>query len=204
MAESPSATVRRARFAATTAVFGAVWGALEMTVGAALHALHLPLAGLLLTALGLAVALMARRVFPARGIVLSVGVVAAFLKLFSFAAAAPVSAAVAILAEAAVAEGVLLVLGTSRFAFAAAGAVAGLVPLPHFVLGQALLFGAGVLERYARLLEWGAGVLGLSPDAVYSVLGALAALHAAAGVLAGLAAWALSGAALRRMGRAAP
>ncbi len=204
MAErAPADAVRRARFAATVAVFGAVWGAIEMSVGAALHAAHLPFAGLVLTFLGLGVGLVARRVLPLRGVVLAAGLVAATLKLLSFAAA-PWSAAVAILAEAAVAEAVLLVLGTTRIGFAAAGGLAGLVPIPHFVLGQALLFGAGVWERYAKLVAWGADLLGLSPDAAGTVIAALVALHAVVGLAAGLGAWALAGAALRRMGRAAP
>jgi len=204
MSERPLATeVGRARFAATVAVFGAMWGAAEMTVGAFLHAARFPLKGLLLTALGLTIALAARRVYDARGLVLTIGVVAATLKLMSFAAVSPLNAAIAIVAEAAIAEAVLGISGTRPSGFVAAGALAALFPLPFFVLGQALLFGEDVLVRYARLVEWGAGLFGLPPQAAIAAVGLLALLHALAGGIAGGAAWSLASVALRRMGRIA-
>ncbi len=193
--------VRQARFAATAAVFGSVWGAAEMTVGAVLHAARLPFAGLVLTGLGLVVALSARRAYPARYLVLAVGTVAAVLKLFSFAASPPLSASVAILCEAALAEAVLFLPGNRRWSFALAGAVAGLFPLPHLVLGQALLFGGDVLVLYARMLRWGATLTGLPEQSAALLVAVLAAIHATWGGLAGLVAWAVSGAAMRRLGR---
>jgi len=202
MSERPFATeVGRARFAATVAVFGAVWGAAEMSVGAFLHAARFPLKGVVLTALGLTIALAARRIYDARGLVLTIGIVAATLKLLSFAAVSPLNAAIAIAAEAAIAEAVLGITGGRRIGFAAAGALAALFPLPFFVLGQALLFGDDVLVRYARLVEWGVGLFGLPAGAAVTAIGVLAAMHAAAGAVAGLAAWSLASLALRRMGR---
>lgn len=202
MSERPFATeVGRARFAATVAVFGAVWGAAEMTVGAFLHAARFPFKGLLLTAIGLCIVLAARRVYDARGLVLTIGLVAATLKLFSFAAVSPLNAALAIMAEAAIAEAVLGVTGARPVGFVAAGSLAALFPLPFFVLGQALLFGEDVLVRYARLVEWGAGLFGLPPEAVVTVVAVLAAAHALTGAAAGAAAWGLATVALQRMGR---
>ena len=41
----------------TIAVFGALWGSVEMTLGAWLHATGMPFSGLLLSAIGITIAL---------------------------------------------------------------------------------------------------------------------------------------------------
>ena len=64
-------------------VFGALWGAVETTIGSVFHTLNVPFSGVLLTAIGIALALIGRLFVPQRGSVFFIGVVAAFLKMFS-------------------------------------------------------------------------------------------------------------------------
>jgi hypothetical protein len=170
----------------TVAVFGALWGAAEMTLGAVLHALVLPFSGLVMTAIGMLVALTGYRFVPRRGAVLAIAAVSALLKAFSLGSIV-LSPMLAILIEAALAELGLALAGgrTDRGALALAGALATLwVPLHPFVT-QGLVAGEGMVEIYRRLLAAGARQLHLDPRAVPAIVAALLAVHAAAGAAAG-------------------
>ena len=98
------------------AVFGALWGAIEMTLGAYLHVLlppganYLPLVGTAITALGLAVALVGRLFVPQAGSIFMIGVVAALLKLLSVGGV-KLGPLLGILIESGLAEVVLLAAG---------------------------------------------------------------------------------------------
>ena len=67
----------------TLTVFGTLWGVVEIGLGSVLHAIRMPLSGLLLAALGLVILLIGRLFVPRRGASLFIGVVAMLLKLFS-------------------------------------------------------------------------------------------------------------------------
>ena len=67
----------------TMAVFGTLWGLMEISVGSVLNATKMPLSGLILSTTGLLIAMMGRLFVPARGSTLFTGVIAMILKLFS-------------------------------------------------------------------------------------------------------------------------
>lgn len=171
----------------TVAVFGALWGVAEMTLGAVLHALTLPLSGLVMTASGMLIALTGYRFVPRRGAVLSIAAVTALLKAFSLGSIV-LSPMLAILAEALLAEAGLALAGgrANRGALALAGALATLwVPLHPFV-SQGLVAGEGMVEIYRRMLAAGARLLHLDPAAIPVIIAVLLLLHAAAGAVAGV------------------
>lgn len=64
-------------------VFGALWGAVEISLGSVLHTLNVPFSGVFLTGIGIAIALIGRLFVPRTGSVLFIGLVTAFLKMFS-------------------------------------------------------------------------------------------------------------------------
>jgi hypothetical protein len=85
------------------AVFGALWGAIEITLGAYLHVIFPPLAdtflvGVILAGLGGIIALTGRHFVPHTGSVLMIGVVTALLKALSLGGV-KIGPMVAILAE---------------------------------------------------------------------------------------------------------
>ena len=67
----------------TLAVFGALWGSVEMSLGAWLHAANVPFTGLLLSAVGVCIALIGYVFVPRAGAVFMISLVAAMLKAFS-------------------------------------------------------------------------------------------------------------------------
>ena len=180
-------------------VFGGLWGAIEISAGSALHALAVPFAGLLLAATGLTIALVGRLYVPRPGSVLFMALATAFLKMFSVGGVV-VTPIIGILMEGILAEGGLLLFRSSRAGFSVSAAVATLWPLVQpFVTQGLLLGGAGVLGVYDGVLRLGAKLFGLTPASGLAIVGLLVAMHAAAGVLAGIMAWHV-GTALRARG----
>ena len=180
-------------------VFGGLWGAIEISAGSALHALAVPFAGLLLAATGLTIALVGRLYVPRPGSVLFMALATAFLKMFSVGGVV-VTPIIGILMEGVLAEGGLLLFRSSRAGFSVSAAVATLWPLVQpFVTQGLLLGGAGVLGVYDGVLRLGAKLFGLTPASGLAIVGLLVAMHAAAGVLAGIMAWHV-GTALRARG----
>jgi ABC-type thiamin/hydroxymethylpyrimidine transport system permease subunit len=173
----------------TMAVFGALWGALEISLGSVLKALHLPLSGALLATAGLVIALIARLFVPRAGATLFVGVVATILKLFSIGGVL-IGPMVGILAEALLAEVVLTLAGRPRrTAFLLAGAlgVVWTVVQPFFT--GALLFGRDMLEVWLDLVSQAARLLGLPESAALLAAAGLVGLHLLLGAAGGWLAW---------------
>lgn len=173
----------------TMAVFGALWGAAEITLGSVLKALHLPFNGALLATAGLAIALIGRLFVPRRGSTLFIGVIATLLKLFSIGGVV-VGPMIGILSEALLAELALSLFGKpSRVAFLLAGAL-GLcwtVIQPFFT--GALLFGRDMFEVWFDLINSGSRLLGLGTGAAIWIALILVGLHALLGALSGWLAW---------------
>lgn len=185
----------------TLAVFGALWGLVEMSLGAALHALKVPLSGLLLAAVGVVIALAGRAFVPQRGSTLFIGVIAAVIKLFSIGSviAGPL---VGILAEALLAEIVLSLWGAPRrSAFLAAGSLAVLWTLVQPFFTGLLLFGRSFIVIWLDVIDEGVRLFGLNPNLPWLVLALLALLRIGVGVVAGWLAWEVALALKHRLAR---
>ncbi len=181
-------------------VFGALWGGLEATLGAALHVLRVPFTGLVLASAGLTIALIGRLFVPRAGSLLAIGMVTALLKAFSVGGFV-FSPMLAIVAESLIAEAVVLVLGARRAGFVAAGAAALLWPVVHPLITQTLLAGRGVWTVYLGIVQGLMRLLRLEAGALATALALFVALHLAAGALAGWLAWEAGCTAARRVGR---
>lgn len=73
----------RDRFWAFVTVFGTLWGGLELTLGTFLHTLHVPKTGLIMVTLSIVLLIAQRRLFPARGLTICTGIIAACIKSLS-------------------------------------------------------------------------------------------------------------------------
>jgi len=170
-------------------VFGALWGAVEISLGSVLHTLNVPFSGVVLTGIGIAIALIGRLFVPRTGSVLFIGLVTAFLKMFSLGGIV-INPMIGIIAESLLAEVALTALGQPRrLSFIVAGALATFWPFVHPFFTQGILAGAGILTIYQRTLTNGARLLGLDPSAVVLILVGLIAVHLLIGSIAGWLAW---------------
>ena len=174
---------------ATIAVFGTLWGIVEMSLGTVVKSLNVPLSGVVLAAIGLTVALVGRVFVPRRGSTLFIGVVATLLKLFSLGGVL-IGPMVGILSEALVAEIALSAMGRPRrISLLVAGAVGVLCPLVQPFVTNPLLFGRSLFTVWLDMLDLGSRLFGLDTGAVLWIVVALVVVHAAIGLTAGWLAW---------------
>lgn len=188
------------------AVFGALWGAIEMTLGAYLHVIFPPLAdtflvGVIMAGLGSIIALTGRHFVPHTGSVLMIGVVTALLKALSLGGV-KIGPMVAILAESLLMEaGLLLARRPSRWAFALAGALAVGWNFFHKFVMMRLLYGQGLTEVTIKMVKEGSAWLGLDVRYSIAILVILFLIRLVVGAVAGWLAWDLGGAVRRRLAR---
>lgn len=186
---------------AILAVFGALWGLVEISLGAALKTLNIPLSGTLLAAIGLAVALTARVFVPRRGSTLFVGAIAMLLKLFSLGGAV-LGPMVGILTEALLAEVVLTLEGQPRRRAVILAGILGViwVLVQPFITGP-LLFGRTVFVVWLDFLDRSSRMLGLQPAAAFWIVLVLLIIHVAVGGLVGWISWDIAKMLQIRLGR---
>lgn len=171
------------------AVFGALWGSIEISLGAALHVLNVPLSGALLAGAGLTIALAGRLFVPRRGSTLFIGAIAMLLKLFSIGSAV-IGPLIGILAEAFLAEVVLS--GLSRYkraSFILAASLGVLWTLVQPFFTGWLLFGRDLFIVWLDLLDSGSRLFGLNSSAAVWIIAGLVVVHLLIGVLSGWLAW---------------
>jgi hypothetical protein len=188
------------------AIFGALWGAVEISLGSYLHVLFPSLTntfftGLILGFVGITIALLGRRFVPRVGAVLMIGLVTLLLKALS-PGGVKIGPMVAILAESVLMELGLLALGAERPAgYMAAGALAIAWNTVHPLIMLPLLLGQSVAQAYAKLVQDGSATLGLDTGYALLILATLLLIRLAVGAAAGWLSCNLGKAARQRIGR---
>jgi hypothetical protein len=134
------------------AVFGALWGIAEASLGTTLHLLKLPFSGLILTAIGLNIILIARAFYNTPGSTISIALLAAIIKALSISTV-KVGPIVGILMEGLLAEGILTLMGPGRTGFLIAGLCLGTYPLIQSIITRTILFGVAFVPMILELVE---------------------------------------------------
>ena len=180
----------------TMAVFGSLWGVVEIGLGSLFHVLDIPMSGTLMAAIGLSIALTGRIFLPRKGSTFFTGVIASILKLFSIGSVV-IAPMIGILSEALIAELVLtLFRRPTRPAVLAAGGMGVLYTLLHPFITNPILYGRGIFVIWLDLLDRGARLFGLDSGVWLPIVLGLAGVHLILGILAGWIAWGV-GSALR-------
>ncbi len=148
---------------ACAASFGALWGAVEVTVGSFLHALHLPGTGPFLSAVAAAFLVAQRVMLPRPGLSVATALVAALLKGLS-PAGALIGPMLAIFMEGVLAELLFMLLGANALSAFFCGVLAVLWSLLQKLAFQVVLYGGDIIKLYLELLGRGAAFLGLDPE----------------------------------------
>ena len=169
-------------------VFGTLWGLSEATLGNVLHMLSVPLSGSILSAIGLIIILVARIYNPVRGSTAMMALIAAFIKILSFATV-KLGPFVGIVMEGLIVESVLTLLPLGRTAFYVAGLIVGIYPILQNLVTKTILFGLsfvpvildmvrGISDRFGYALGWW-------------LIGLYVLIHLVTGLLAAELAWRL-------------
>jgi hypothetical protein len=193
--------VRDARSWTYAALFGSLWGAAEASLGAIAKATQLPLSGLPMAALGVVCLVVARRLRPAPGLSGVMGVVAAFLKVFSLGGLI-VGPVVAILVEALLVELAMTLGNSSRPAAVLGGALALAASPMQMVLTALLVTGPEAALALDTLARRAASAVGLPSASAAAVMAILMVATAVAGGLLALYACRLAARVGRRLGAA--
>jgi len=193
---------RDARAWTAAAVFGALWGAAEVTLGALLSAARVPLGGVVMASLGVVCLVTARRLHPAPGQSLAMGAVVAFLKVFSMGGLL-LGPVVGILTEALAVELAFSALGV-RLPAAMLGGAAALASAPAWMLlWAALLTGPEAVQVVERAMRMAAATAGWRGATSGGLVAALVSAVAVVGAGVGAMAWRLAGRVVARVrGRA--
>jgi hypothetical protein len=176
------------------AIFGALWGALELTLGSYMHVIFPPLAdtflvGLIMAFLGVIVALVGRHFVPHTGSVLMIGIITAILKMISLGGVV-VGPLVAILAESVLMElGLLVAREPRRWGFVLAGVLAIAWNFFHKFIMMYLLYGKGVYDVYVGMVKQGASLLHIDASYALVIIVILLLIRILAGALAGWIGW---------------
>jgi len=134
------------------AIFGALWGLAEATLGAVLHLLHVPLAGAVLGAIGLSIALIARSLNHVRGTTLLMAFLAASIKMLSFSTV-KLGPFIAILVEGILLEIVFSLFGNGRLAFLISALFISVYPIVQSIVTKSILFGQNFVPVILELVE---------------------------------------------------
>jgi hypothetical protein len=198
----------QAQWIAVVAVFGAVWGAAEISLGAILRSISIPMHGTLMTGIGVVIMLVARQLLSVdgrrgRGVCLAIGIVAATI-LPMYVTRGMIWALVGILTEAACLEAILWPGHPGRRRFVIAAAMATLIPLTQLLATLAVQFGPAALREFREVLlvKQGVARLGLAGQTAGTLLALIALASAVFGLFCGTLAWSLARQILKRLGRA--
>ena len=181
------------------ALYGALWGALEATVGTAVYLGKLPFRGTIMGLLGLLCLVCLRRLQPRPGVCLLAGAVAIFLKIFTLGGLYP--GPIIGIAVQALAVEIAMTGSGGRSIGAAIGGAVTLATNPLQKVGMMwLVAGSEAVGAYLKVLQETAAVVGLGsvrPAVVFAVVVTATGLVGAVG---GLWAWWVAGRVMRRLG----
>ena len=174
------------------ALYGALWGALEATIGTAIHLGRVPFRGEIMGLLGLVCLVCLRRLQPRTGVVLVAGLTAIFLKVFTLGGLYP-GPLVGIATQALAVEfGFLVARGP--LAAALGGVIAlGTNPIQRVITAW-IVGGSEAATAVLRAVGEIGGV-----EAKW-VLAGFVGLAASIGAVGGVFAWRLAGRVVRRLG----
>ena len=168
-------------------IFGALWGGAEMFLGGALHAMNIPMKGMIMSTVGAFLAVSARLWVGRRGTILAVGAIAALLKLFSIGGLV-LSPAIAILLESLLGEAAMFLLGGNLAGAATAGAAMVVYTIIHRAFSLLVVYRAEIQEFYQGMFA-GSGLEAAVREWWWLLLAAYAAVHIAVGGISGLLAY---------------
>jgi ABC-type thiamin/hydroxymethylpyrimidine transport system permease subunit len=176
----------------TLGLLGALWGAVELSLGSVLHMIFPPLAntfltGVILSALGTVFALTGKVLIKRRGTILFISSIAALLKLLCFGGVR-LGPFLAILIQGILMEACFLPANRlRRVQFIAAGMLSVGWNLFHRFLMLRLLYGRSFVQVAVMTAQAGGGLFDFGAERVLIVLGLLFAIRLAVGAAAGWA-----------------
>jgi hypothetical protein len=173
------------------AVFGALWGLMEISLGVVLKGLRLPMGGAILTAIACPIFLTGRYFVRVRGSIIMMGMIAAILKIFSVGTviAGPF---MAILIESILAEILISFLGIHRLSYVITTTLLTVYTIIHPFIAQGIIFGDNIYKIYIETFKKIADLMHIDMTYLSWILIVYAAIHLILGISSGWIAFSLA------------
>jgi hypothetical protein len=135
-----------------TAVFGALWGIMEISLGTLLHASRIPFRGTMMTIAAVVIITISRSFINYKGSVIAVCSIAATIKLITLPGF-NITPFVAILAEGIIGEIIFSSFSYNLFTSVITGSAILLYTLAHSLVMQGIFFGFGIYNVYLDIMN---------------------------------------------------
>jgi len=136
----------------STALFGALWGVIEISLGTILHASKIPFRGTLLTIIAVVLITISRSFINYKGSMTAISSVAATLKLITLPGF-NITPFIAIMMQGIIAEIVFSFFTYSFISSLLTGSLILLYTLIHSLIMQGIFFGFGIYNVYLEILN---------------------------------------------------
>jgi nucleoside-triphosphatase THEP1 len=165
------------------AVYGSLWASIEIVLGSFLHNLRAPLAGSLLTAIGVMLMTAAHRARPERGLIWRAALVCALMKSVS-PSAVILGPMVGILMEGVLLETAVRLAAGRAPGYLVGGALAVSWTIAQRILNAVIQYGPDVVRLYVDAYRYAARTLGISSFGPLDLVATLVGVEMAVGVAA--------------------
>lgn len=169
-----------------TAVFGATWGIIEITIGNALHISKVPFRGFFLSLIAAVILVTAKNLTNFRGSLILVGIVCATVKTAT-SGVFLINPIIAILFESIVAELVFIVIRIRPLDSFLAGSMILFYTFNHSLLAQLFFFGLDIVDVYQKTFSAVFSLNETNINFAATALGLYGIAHLLMGGIAGLA-----------------
>ncbi len=136
----------------STALFGALWGLIEISLGTILHASKIPFRGTVLTIIAVVIITISRSFINYKGSIIAISSVAATLKLITLPGF-NITPFIAIMMQGTIAEIVFSFFTYNLVSSLFTGSLILLYTLIHSLIMQGIFFGFGIYNVYLEILN---------------------------------------------------
>lgn len=179
----------------TIAIFAALWGALEITLGTLLHVLHLPFMGAFMAGIGAFILLIARSAVPRAGTTTLIGFITALIKLLSVGGSKLMPSA-GIFMESILVDIALSAFGLNVFGYCLGASLATSITVLQNFIGVIFVLGKGV-DYFINNIKYNFEKMGIAFKGIFSafifVITIKIILCVIFGIFIGMVAWKMTG-----------
>src|SRR5690606_134449 len=172
-----------------TALFGTLWGVIELSLGTVLHASKLPFRGTMLTIVAVVLISVSRSFITYKGSVIAISSVAASLKLITIPGF-NITPFIAIMVEGIIGELVFSVLSYNFISALITGSLILLYTLIHSFVMQGVFFGFSIYNVYLDIINSIGKSINYKGEISYLVIPLIVFIYILLGSLAGWFGWA--------------
>ncbi len=164
-------------------VIGSMWGSMEIIIGSFLHNLNIPLAGTLLSMIGIILMVGMHRIWPERGLFWRAGVICAVMKSIS-PSAIIIGPMLGILMEAALLEISVLIFGRNLVSYMFGGALAVFSTFLYKIIGFIIFYGFNIVELFVNVYQFAVKQLKIENFGPWALILTLSGIYMTLGIIA--------------------